>query len=540
MMAGDLDPAELAPPPGLSPVADILETRLAADALPAHDWPEPRDAQTPEMEGLATIARANLAADTWEKESRPLTPDEAAQDYDIAKEEATRLGFATVADYLNATRPLGVHQEADPAPFPEPEDRGAAVLSALGDVEYVADFIRPGRIVTWAAEEGSGKSYAVGGELAIRVAIAGGSFAGTWPVLRTGPVLYLSEMHADDDYGREETVLSSLDLERSALVGRYFRLPLMTAAGGRPALMVPEWRAWVTGWLRDAGALLLIVDTATGATQVDPWGPEIQAVYAALRVMLAEYPDLAIVLLIHLKKPQGRGERRISDVLGEWGRWCDVVVIQENDGGGLARARLTVRKRVRHERRIIVTKADGLLIDPQDLDEERTTKVPAAAVLEAIAAEPGIGLAALGKRLEVSKDTAGNYVRTLEKAGSVVTRKVGPKRSVAVYPSEPTAEPPNTTEQARFGGTSAVEGHRNKSGPPNAEPTYIGSAVRSSVVTAWPDFEDPAPVDAPVDSPEPGASIECADYHAHQSRHRFTTEGWTCDACRPGSAPALS
>ena len=108
-----------------------------------------------------------------------------------------------------------------------------------------------------AAEEGAGKSYAIGGELAVRVAVAGGSFAGTWPVLRTGPVLYASEMHADDDYGREAIVLASLELERSALVGRYYRLPLMTAAGGRPALTVPEWRAWVTGWLRDHGALLV-------------------------------------------------------------------------------------------------------------------------------------------------------------------------------------------------------------------------------------------------------------------------------------------
>ena len=172
----------------------------------------------------------------------------------------------------------------------------------------------------------------------------------------------------------------------------------MTAAGGRPALTVPEWRAWVTGWLRDRGALLLIVDTATGATQVDPWGREIQAVYAALRVMLAEYPDLAIVLLIHLKKPQGRGERRLSDVLGEWGRWCDVVVLQENDGAGLTRARLTVRKRVRHERRIVVTKAGGLLVDPQDLDETKGTKVPLDDVLAAIVAAPGITYAELGRR----------------------------------------------------------------------------------------------------------------------------------------------
>jgi hypothetical protein len=109
-------------------------------------------------------------------------------------------------------------------PWPEPEDRGTAVLSALGDVEYVEDLIRPGRIVTWAAEEGSGKSYAVDDELSMRVAVAGGSFAGTWPVTQTGPVLVLSEMHADDDFAREETTLGSLGLKRGDLAGRYFRL----------------------------------------------------------------------------------------------------------------------------------------------------------------------------------------------------------------------------------------------------------------------------------------------------------------------------
>jgi hypothetical protein len=55
----------------------------------------------------------------------------------------------------------------------EPEDRGYAVLSELGGVEYIEDLIRPGRIVVWAAEEGTGKSYAVNGELAIRVRLPG-------------------------------------------------------------------------------------------------------------------------------------------------------------------------------------------------------------------------------------------------------------------------------------------------------------------------------------------------------------------------------
>ncbi len=371
--------------------------------------------------------------------------------------------------------------------WPEPEDRGLAVLSDLGETEYVADLIRPGRIALWAAEEGSGKSYSVDGELGIRVAVAGGSFAGTWDVLQTGPVLYLSEMHADDDFTREATVLESLGLQREQLVTRYFRLPLMMAAGGKPALMVSEWRAWAVEWLRARRAVLLIFDTATGATQVDPWGSQIQGVYAGLRAMLEAYPALAIVLVVHLKKPQGHGERRLSDVLGEWGRWNDVTVLQENDGTSLARSRLTVRKRVRHERRIVAAKVGGLLVDPVDLDETKSTKVAADAVLAAILAAPGVTLAELGAILEVSRDTASNYVKALGEA--VRTEKTGPKGAVRVFP---TSEPPNSSEHARFGGASAVDGSeaRTTSEPPN-EP-YRGSEVVRSEQTASP----PSPVQA--------------------------------------------
>ena len=93
--------------------------------------------------------------------------------------------------------------------------------------------------------------------------------------------------------------------------------------------------------------------------------------------MLAEYPELAIVLVVHLKKPTGRGDRRISDVLGEWGRWNDVTVVQENDGASLERTKISVRKRVRRQRRIVATKAGGLLVDPIDATTAKTgPKVP--------------------------------------------------------------------------------------------------------------------------------------------------------------------
>ncbi len=319
--------------------------------------------------------------------------------------------------------------------FPEPEDRGLAALSALGGVMYTEDLLRPGRIVVWAGEEGSGKSYTVSGELAIRTAAGGGALA-VWPVLQTGAVLVLSEMHPDDDYDREETVLASLGLTRAALAGRYYRLSLMTAAGGMPALDDDDWRAWIVEWMRVRGVLLLIFDTASSATKIDPWGEEIRALFRRLRLMLAAYPALAIVLTVHLKKPQGRGERRISDVIGEWGRWADVLVLQENVGSSLTQARLTIRKRVRTERRIVATKAGGLLVDAADADAPAGPKVPLEDVLAAIAAAPGLSAAQLGAVIGVTKRTAQNYAEAAEAAGLIERRKGGLRGAIGLFPIE--------------------------------------------------------------------------------------------------------
>jgi hypothetical protein len=316
--------------------------------------------------------------------------------------------------------------------FPEPEDRGRATLSALGEIAYVEDLIRPGRIIVMAAEEGTAKTHAAN-ELAIRLAVAGGSFAGTWPVLGSGPVLLLSEQHSDDDYEVEQKVLGALELDRTALNGRLYRLSLMTAAAGMPALDDDDWRAWIVEWMRERGILLVIFDTASGATSIDPWGEEIRALFRRLRLMLAGHDQLSIILAVHLKKPQGRGQRRISDVLGEWARWADVLLLMEADG--LTRVRLTSRKRVRHQRAVVVTKAGGLLVDPVDADAPAGPKVPQADVMAAVRSHPGAGYLELAGLLGVSKDTAGRYAAEAEKAG-LVTLHRGANRAWQVFAAD--------------------------------------------------------------------------------------------------------
>jgi AAA domain/Winged helix-turn-helix DNA-binding len=366
-------------------------------------------------------------------------------------------------------------------PFLVPEDRGTAELSAVGEREYAEDLLRPGRIHVVAAEEGTGKSYAMT-ELGIRVAAGGGSFADTWPVLERGPVLVLSEMHPDDGYEREATVLASLGLDREALRGCYFRLPVMTAADSEPALQSDRWLAWIARWLEPKGVRLLVIDTATGAAQVDPWGRDIQAVFRRLRGLLEDCPELAVVLLVHLKKARFEGQRRISDVLGEWGRWCDVVLLMEHDG---TRTKLSTRKRVRHERRIAVTKRGGLLVDPIDLEEVQGAKVPTQDVLAAIDAEPGIGVRELAARIGVSKDTANRYVKSLGTA--VDALPTGPKGGLRFYL---TAAPPQTTAGTEYGSDAVDVTTLDGSDRRTAARTSIGAAVPAAVVVKDESVED--------------------------------------------------
>jgi hypothetical protein len=254
----------------------------------------------PDLSGLSREELALLSLDTRTSSAEPVPAETLAARralYRLDVEEprtAARLSSVEFA-MREAVAPPSPW-EGTPVPWPEPEDRSTATLSPQGGVEYIEDFLKPGRIVLVAAEEGSGKSYAITGELGIRVAVAGGAFAGTWAVLANAVVLVLSEMHADDDFQREETILASLEKSRADLAGRYYRLPLYTAANGEPALRVAEWRKYIVEWSRGRDVRLLIVDTATGAADVDPWGREIQAVYRDLRAMLADYPELAIIL----------------------------------------------------------------------------------------------------------------------------------------------------------------------------------------------------------------------------------------------------
>jgi winged helix-turn-helix DNA-binding protein len=270
-----------------------------------------------------------------------------------------------------------------------------------------------------------------------------------------------------------------------------------------------------------------VIDTATGATQVDPWGREIQAVYTALRVMLSVYPELAVILIVHLKKPQGKGEDRgISDVLGEWGRWCDVVVLQENDGLSLERTKLTTRKRVRRQRRIVATKAGGLLVDALDLEGGLAgAKIPPHDILEAVRANPGSTMSGLAKILGISTDTVSRYVAGL---GAALVVTPGPNRSKLVN----LVDLGSGVAEVRTVSDELI-GHPQSTGRRDAARTPP-SKEGEGVAVRHPNSDDLGARDPGlVVIPGGQATVTCHFPHDHSTAWRQSASGWYCAICSP-------
>ena len=101
-----------------------------------------------------------------------------------------------------------------------------------------------------------------------------------------------------------------------------------------------------------------------------------------------------------------------------------------------------------------------------------------------------------------------------------------------------------TTERVVFGGARLkLSTDPGNPGDLTPLPDFSESLARVETSGKYPQVAgiagktgDPAPVAAP----DLEAPIMCDDYHAHQSRHRFTAEGWTCDACRDADPEPMS
>jgi hypothetical protein len=329
-----------------------------------------------------------------------------------------------------------------------PEDRSKAEPSEFVGIDYIQDYLRPNRLHLIAAEEGTGKSlHAL--ELALRVAvpeIADQRLAGYFQVNQQGhgAVLYASEMSADEDFEREEMLLAALGIERDHLEKRYYRINLDSAAGGQPILDTAKWREQLVEWANkpEIQLKLLVIDTATMATGVEPWGQDLTSVKRNLTAIINACQGLAIVLLVHMKKPAGRAgntNRQLHEVLGDWGKWMDIVILLESEGQD--RVKLSTRKRLPTLHRLILTKRDGLLVDPIDLDDpsaiKPSSKISEEGQMAVIETAPGISVTDFANRIGVTKPTARAYVEKL-KAGGLVLTTDGPRKSVLVFPANRT------------------------------------------------------------------------------------------------------
>jgi hypothetical protein len=196
-----------------------------------------------------------------------------------------------------------------------------------------------------ASTEGVGKSN-IRLELAIRYACGHGALFDTYAMGKAGDVLVFDEENGPrEEWQREEAMLASLGLTRSPHMALYHRVHYSGLD-----LENATHREAFDRTLTLYAPQLVILDTA-GAMVGEEHGKDFKKVIAFLKQMKEKH-DCAIVLVVHLVKPprdgktQGKAiERVITDVMGQWTRSADVLMLvseTEDDEVILFR----VRKRV--------------------------------------------------------------------------------------------------------------------------------------------------------------------------------------------------
>lgn len=223
----------------------------------------------------------------------------------------------------------------------------ASTATAPPDIDdwLVEDLLRPRQLAVLASTEGVGKSN-IRLELGIRYACGYGALFDTYGMGKAGDVLVFDEENGPrEEFTREEAMLASLGLTRSIHMALYHRIHYsgldLESAVDREAF---------DRVLTTYAPQLVILDTA-GAMVGEEHGKDFKKVIAFLKAMKEKH-DCAIVLVVHLVKPPRDGktagqklERTITDVMGQWTRSADVLMLvseTEDDEVILFR----VRKRV--------------------------------------------------------------------------------------------------------------------------------------------------------------------------------------------------
>jgi hypothetical protein len=332
--------------------------------------------------------------------------------------------------------PEQVEEEAEERleDFPTVIDAISAVAPKDIDDWMVVDLIRPRQLVVLASTEGVGKSN-MRLELGIRYACGHGALFDTYPMGRAGDVLLFDEENGErEEFVREEAMLASLDLKRDPHMALYHRVHY---SGLNLESLVDQ--SVFDKLLTLYAPQLVILDTA-GAMVGEEHGKDFKRVIAFLKAMKEKH-DCAIVLVVHLVKPPRDGktvgkalERTITDVMGQWTRSADVLLlVSETDDDDVVLFR--VRKRV--------TRSDLSLkretpdapdrwarVDAKRLPATVVAREEHATILGAIAAgrttwEQVTGYLAANELPVPSRATMFRHLKQMDEAGLIVRDEFG-------------------------------------------------------------------------------------------------------------------
>jgi hypothetical protein len=257
---------------------------------------------SPDLYAGAAATRANLAAQEAEA-TRPLTPEEAAQAYEIAKAEADRLGYPTVAAYLEAADPIPPRRTE----VPERVRPGRVVLT-LAEMLAATIPTPAARVAGLLPGEGFGilagprKHGKTLTELQLGLCVAGGvPFLGR-AVTQT-PVLIIEEE------GAARAMQDRLRGQAEAL-GIPADAPLHIAHRQRFRLDIPADVAAIDELIVSTGAGLVIIGPLAQVASIDENSNSADGMGPIVRTMtdLAARHRALVKLVHHLRKPAGAAQ----------------------------------------------------------------------------------------------------------------------------------------------------------------------------------------------------------------------------------------
>jgi hypothetical protein len=214
-------------------------------------------------------------------------------------------------------------------------------VAPLADVYLVEHLIRPGTITMLAGPPGSAKSF-LSRQLALASAAGLADFLGHYAITRRLAVGIVDEDNGEaEEYRREVGLLDHLGVLRSDVEGS-FRI---SHAGVR--LDHPDWQQWLRALIEEYRLDLLILDPVSEMHDGDELRKDMRPMLRFLKELRRDFPNLAIVLVHHTRKPapaDRAAPRTLEDVRGQWGQSPDVIVLVSPLGE--RRYRWEVHKRV--------------------------------------------------------------------------------------------------------------------------------------------------------------------------------------------------